>query len=127
MLLLAKELLLERWKTAWLCSSAQGHFALANHLALSLKPCKHFALMNRELHSYLIQHCTSHTFLCKCYQRFVPSEDPTCPCGAICQGLILGRFWCGSGVVLEYFLVGQERFVWVQARYELRIINSTDT
>lgn len=81
----AKESLLGSWKTAWLRSSAQGNFAPANRLPPSLKPRKHFALTNRELYGRLVQCRTGHAFLGEYYQRFVPSEDPTCPCGATVQ------------------------------------------
>ncbi len=82
---IAKELLLQNWKTTWLRSSAQGNFAPSNRLPPSLKPRKHFALTNRELYGRLIQCRTGHAFLGEYYRRFVPSEDPTCPCGATIQ------------------------------------------
>ncbi len=55
------------------------------YLPPSLKPRKHFALTNRELYGRLIQCRTGHAFLGEYYRRFVPSEDPSCPCGAVVQ------------------------------------------
>ena len=85
---LAREHLKNSWTTLWRDSSPQqGSWSTVNRTPLSLQPPPHFLERadNRELYGHLLQCRTGHGYIGEYYQKFVPSADPTCPCGETTQ------------------------------------------
>jgi ribonuclease HI len=83
-----KRELRERWIVDWADQSyraSRGQFAAANIVEPSLAPTKRMREVKRKTFSRIIQCTTGHTHLGSYYTKFVPSEDPECPCGAILQ------------------------------------------
>ena len=74
--------LVESWTTAWLRQLQQpSAFLQANRFPPSLKPNEHFTLTPRNTYGRLIQCRTGHAFLGEYYNKHVPTEDRSCPCG----------------------------------------------
>ena len=74
--------LINSWTTEWRkqlqCPSA---FLQANRFAPALKPHKHFTHTCCSIYGQLIQCHTGHAFMGEYYNKHVPTEDRTCPCG----------------------------------------------
>ena len=72
------------WIREWKNTPKTGRFAIANRIAPSLNPTKHFVNLkqNRETFGRLVQCRTGHAYTGEFRQTFLPlSPDPnTCPC-----------------------------------------------
>ena len=56
-------------------------FLQANRLTLALKPQEHFTHTPRNLYGCLIQSRTGHAFMGEYYNKHIPTEEWSCPCG----------------------------------------------
>ena len=78
----ARHHLVESWTTEWHKQLQRpSAFLQANRFAPSLKPREHFILTPRNTYGRLIQCRTGHAFLGEYYNKHVPTEDRSCPCG----------------------------------------------
>jgi len=80
----AREYLKRSWNISWRNSfPQQGSWATANRIPPSFHPTPHFLELagRRELFKQLLQYRTGHSYSGRYYRRFVPSANPTCPCG----------------------------------------------
>lgn len=78
----SRSLLLEEWTMHWRSTlKANSLFSPADRLPPSLKPRRHFCNSKRAIYGRLIQCRTGHAFLGEYYSSFVPTENPSCPCG----------------------------------------------
>lgn len=78
----SRSLLLEEWTLYWRSTlRANSLFSPADRLPPSLKPREHFCNSKRAVYGRLIQCRTGHAFIGEYYSSFVPTENPSCPCG----------------------------------------------
>lgn len=78
-----KSSLQDTWRDQWTQNNTNSlsWFAPADAFPPQLKPNFCLKAFSRELLSRTIQVRTGHAFTGEYYRRFVPSENPECPCG----------------------------------------------
>jgi len=78
----SRQHLITSWTTEWHKQLQRpSAFLQANRLAPTLKPREHFTHTPRNLYGRLIQSRTGHAFMGEYYNKHVPTEDRSCPCG----------------------------------------------
>jgi ribonuclease HI len=69
------------WCKEWRETPKLGGYATANSIPPSTSPTKTFRKTPREVFGHLIQCRTNHGYTGEYQRRFLPQEDPSCPCG----------------------------------------------
>ena len=77
----------EAWRFWWTNTPnpPQSGYHPANRIPPSIQPTERFRRTDRKTFSRLVQCRTGHAHTGEYYKRFVPTEDPGCPCGATLQ------------------------------------------
>jgi ribonuclease HI len=75
----AKEDALGRWRREWMQTRPSGGFTPADRIPPRWKPNGYFGA-DREVYGRIVQCRTGHGFTGEYYNKFVPSENISCPC-----------------------------------------------
>lgn len=67
------------------CTQPEWGFTQADRFPPATTPPKHFQTLPRRIYALVTQCRTRYTFIGEYYARHVPTEDPSCPCGAKLQ------------------------------------------
>ena len=82
----SRQHLITAWTTEWRKQLQRpSSFLQANRFAPALKPHEHFTHTRRNIYGRLIQCRTGHAFMGEYYNKHVPTEDRSCPCGELLQ------------------------------------------
>lgn len=73
----------EKWTRLWSQEAAKktrADFGRANQIEPSTRPAKIMQEVNRKTFSRMVQCVTGHAHIGSYYRRFIPTEEPSCPC-----------------------------------------------